>query len=691
MILILILRIILSVFLILFLNSNTIFAQCDSLIWIHPQPTGNRINKTVFYNSVGIGVGGNGTIIRTENEGLLWTIVNVGDTFNLNSVSFIDSTNLIAVGNKGIILRSDNGGRSWKKEVSIFKNDLVDVSFPSLNQGYLLTSNGYVFTSTNSGLTWSKGKYVNHPYNRISFIYDTIGFTFGGGGNSLSSTKDGGKTWQTKWFYSIRDLFCLDKDTIFLITGSTAAKQEMYYSYDGGEHWVKKSPLFLPMLMKIYFKSSTEGYVISSYGMIYETRDGAKSWNLHSSSIPASVNLSYFQDAWFHSDKWIFFSQPSFYIHYSLKEKKWISLNNYFNKTLYSFYFFNIDNGFVIGENGLLKTIDGGKTWKNLLPSIKPGQPKFLNVQFVTEKIGYIVGERGLIRKTIDGGITWIDLDYSDDEFTDLKFQSEMEGFVIGSTNIMKTVDGGSSWEIFAIPSDEFSEGINEVEFINEDTWYACTGYYPKIVKTTDGGKSWRIIKEIWFNSIDFIDEKIGYASGKGIYKTTDGGETWSLVLEKGTEPWYTKVRFLDSLTGYASSDNYFFKTTDGGRNWEKFVGANTFINSFNFVDKENLYFVGYGGTFGKIKVCKDIITYNFPTSINRLNIFPNPNLGKFFTANLENTPLQIKIFNSIGDLVQTTITNGNEEIEIINKQKGIYFLEITSNNKRVVEKILVE
>ena len=87
-------------------------------------------------------------------------------------------------------------------------------------------------------------------------------------------------------------------------------------------------------------------------------------------------------------------------------------------------------NGLVVGDGGLmLATSDGGKTWEKMEVDMRPpgagqrpggagggppgggfgrgGPAPLYNIYFVDENVGFIIGGRGTILKTEDGGKTW--------------------------------------------------------------------------------------------------------------------------------------------------------------------------------------------------------------------------------------------------------------------------------------------
>ena len=75
------------------------------------------------------------------------------------------------------------------------------------------------------------------------------------------------------------------------------------------------------------------------------------------------------------------------------------------------------------------------------------------------------------------------------------------------------------------------------------------------------------------------------------------------------------------------------------------------------------------------------------------IKAFPNPTSGKLQIDLGESyQTISIQITNIVGQVVQTEFHNESRLINLdINQPNGIYFVEITSDNQRVVLKILVE
>ncbi|MEJ7711616.1 MAG: YCF48-related protein [Pyrinomonadaceae bacterium] len=69
---------------------------------------------------------------------------------------------------------------------------------------------------------------------------------------------------------------------------------------------------------------------------------------------------------------------------------------------LYSVDFRDGERGWVVGERGgILRTIDGGENWEAVNP---PTLSTLLSVRFISDDNGWAVGRSGTILRTGDGG-----------------------------------------------------------------------------------------------------------------------------------------------------------------------------------------------------------------------------------------------------------------------------------------------
>ncbi len=150
-------------------------------------------------------------------------------------------------------------------------------------------------------------------------------------------------------------------------------------------------------------------------------------------------------------------------------------------------YFTDANNGWIIGDKGtIVHTSDGGKNWETQ----NSGTDVNLNrIQFISDKEAWIVGDNGTVLNTIDGR-NWRKQVITKGHLVDLHFVDKYNGWVVGEAGaLFYTPDGGKTWKF------QFSglgEALNGVHFINNREGL-ITAEMGLTLKTTDGGKNWEM------------------------------------------------------------------------------------------------------------------------------------------------------------------------------------------------------
>ncbi len=280
-------------------------------------------------------------------------------------------------------------------------------------------------------------------------------------------------------------------------------------------------------------------------------------------------------------------------------------------------------------------------------------------IQFVTNDVGYAVGNGGVVLRTEDSGDSWDFLNTGGGEQNfGLHFVDEMNGFIKSRFNILKTDDGGQSWSV--VGPQIFGEHLL---FLNELTGFA--NEEGDLYRTLDGGENWNLVESFdsrisnihvynnsevllhtitaiyhsddngenwetlfqdesaelryaeffdlqkWFVTTNYLSEIEGVA----LVKTMDAGQTWDTLKLDIFESTTPRIHFIDDTNGFvyggdspefspvANAPYAILKTTDGGDTWVE-VNATTTFNRFDydmtFVDDGIGFVVGRFGSIQK-------------------------------------------------------------------------------------------
>ncbi len=272
---------------------------------------------------------------------------------------------VFVVGYPGRFLRSSDAGKTWKISDIGTREALMGIDFGDGNRGVIVGRNGLVLLSEDAGQTWQKIKTeVAEPLFAVDMIDGQYAFAVGHF-NTILHSRDGGKSW-------VKQQFPLPDD----------APDE-------------------PGLHAVHFVDPQQGWIVGEFGTIIHTTDGGSTWSSQASGVGTS---------------------------------------------LYDVQFFDAQNGIVVGAEGvLLTTGDGGQSWVRgdtgtrqhlfavhgtasgalravgqegvFISREKTGEPVAKrplaiytwldNVHFFNAREGVVVGGRGHLMRTADGGRTW--------------------------------------------------------------------------------------------------------------------------------------------------------------------------------------------------------------------------------------------------------------------------------------------
>ncbi len=308
--------------------------------------------------NIGIAVGDSGTIVRSIDGGLNWTLVMSIDSISLKKVKFFDSQNGIAIGTN--IYRTHDAGLSWSNiphtndmfydieilnstsclisgwPTALIKSIDTGSSFFNLvsrqNQHIALLSFideniGFAckiwdggpnptLKTTNGGLNWDTLPHLNHNtvMETMSFISESVGFKGGWYNGNLQKTTDSADSWSSVTFVdSLTDGQIFDFHIEQNMPNSYYAcgwYGQLFKSTDGGDNWftLNSGLSSNTSLFGIYFISDSVGWAVGANGTIIKTINGGQTVGL--TAIEKVPNFTLFPNP---TKDWLNIDAPSSY------------------------------------------------------------------------------------------------------------------------------------------------------------------------------------------------------------------------------------------------------------------------------------------------------------------------------------------------------------------------------------------
>ena len=203
-------------------------------------------------------------------------------------------------------------------------------------------------------------------------------------------------------------------------------------------------------------------------------------------------------------------------------------------------YFEDADHGWVVGDEKVLFTSDGGANWTEQAEVVGVG---LYGVDFADSAQGWTVGENGTVLHTTDRGINWSpQTSGTPVRLRSVDFVDSLNGWASGDDGwAIYTTDGGTNWS-----RKDLSTGtdLNKIDFVDSlHGW--MVGWNGSIFYTSDLGVSWtlQLSGSYYLHGVDFADTQVGWASGyTDIIKTTDGGQSWFSQYDNLEYPYLVNV-----------------------------------------------------------------------------------------------------------------------------------------------------
>ncbi|MFA8451633.1 MAG: BACON domain-containing protein [Bacteroidales bacterium] len=663
-----------------------------------------RVNVIAFHptdkNTLFIGAPGGGLWKSTDN-GVNWTPL----TDNLASVGISDiyvhpdyaknNTIYIATGDRDAkdtpsvgILKSTDGGNSWEYTGLQFDpSDEIQVNRLLGNPNnpdklYAATTDGF-YTSDDKGATWDKRSTTF--FNDIEFNTSNPDILYGGSSayytSEIYKSIDGGKNWKsvcdTKGRRIALAVSADDSKIVYAVaTNAQGGLKGIFKSTDSGDNF-----------KQILNPTGANDYLLNYSCEGTGDNNGQGFYDLAIASNPTNANEVY------------------------------------------------------VGGVNTWKTEDGGNNWK--ICSHWAGQCGIIAVHADKHELVFrpgtseiFEGNDGGIYKSLDKGITWIDLSNTlvisqiykigidavnpgncinglQDNGTKIR-QNNKYFDVIGGDGMECIIDASNpniqygslyfgeirktrnNWNSqYNITPRNAGEGewITPYVLDPQDQNIIYAGY-SKLFKSINGGKTWtsfantQSFSKISCLAVSPSDQQTIVFSRKGyLYKTNNGGNKWDRIdskLPRYIDISYISIKHNDPNTIWVSGKKYdnngVFQTKDGGKTWINIskgipqIPVNCIVENKSNTNQVELYAGTYFGVYVKVDNADwELYSKNLPnTRVTELEIFYG------------NTPKENKIYAATygRGLWTSPLNNASSKFLTISEQE--LSLEYKENTTKV-------
>lgn len=281
-------------------------------------------------------------VFKSTNGGQTWQDISKGLPENMQGGGFFaDESGFYLHSNNQIYHTKPNStGDLWKKEIFFFSEMYNNIGHSKTGM-FAYSNNGYFLQKINGTNVWLP-KYTNFQGKQVNNIFESAGdAVFISTPTGIFKSTNNGHTWKhvytEGWVIKL-----VESDSILLATSQAGILR----STNNGENW---TPVLSEGGVGIDVEGIKGGFAAINFNTQSNTRrvrtsyDGGKTWQPIDAGFPTTQSFNFFTQT---ADK-------------NLPEQAFITS------------IIQVGDYFLCGHpKGILRSLDKGKTWKILLPSI---------------------------------------------------------------------------------------------------------------------------------------------------------------------------------------------------------------------------------------------------------------------------------------------------------------------------------
>lgn len=414
-------------------------------------------------------------IAYSRDQGSTWTVVTPHTTVDRD---FVDRFNQwLAVGKDGTLH-------------CIYYNTRNSIDRTGVDLYYTYSTDGGLSFSDERRMTTETSPNILSPqefgdYNGLDHVVRQIA-------SYTDNRLEGGGVGDSEDVYSVTNPFALEWTEI-----STPTSSDLYTGHfpspavgymaglngtvikttDGGNNWeIKNNGIpSSKAIYSIFFSDDNRGIAVGNFGTAYQTNDGGDNWT------PFTVSSANLRNVFFLTDD-IGFIVADGDLYQTINRTTWTNITSRLpaGTILQSseIYFTDVNTGFILLQGAVLKTIDGGMTWRKIdIPALAT-----YDIQFVNSNLGYLCGIGTGLLVSKNGGDSWDEVvNFPDSRATSLAFKDSDTGVVVSADGeIFITLDGGISW---IIDNTTASESIHDVNYLSAEGTFILNGNGGMVLK----------------------------------------------------------------------------------------------------------------------------------------------------------------------------------------------------------------